>query len=154
MQHIIFFFLFAFSPFPSLFHFFTLVFVFFCSFLWPNLSYVLFSSSRLQRADKRSSLSGARQRRGSWNYGLRKWRRRSRFSRLASRLCRQTMTSPMRGSLPCRVQTHAHTHTSIHVALHRLGRLIQSYGCVNQSLIPKCNKSNWTATSHSGGAQS
>lgn len=49
---------------------------------------------------------------------------------------------------------HARTHTSIHVALHRLGRLIQSYGCVNQSLIPKCNKSNWTATSHSGGAQS
>lgn len=77
-----------------------------------NLSYVLFSSSRLQREDKRSSLSGARQRRGSWNYGLRKWRRRSRFSRLASRLCRQTMTSPMRGSLPCRVQTHARAHVN------------------------------------------
>lgn len=88
--------------------FFTLVFVLFCSFLWLT-SHVLFSSSRLQREGKRSSLSGARQRRGSWNYGLRKWRRRSRFSRLASRLCRQTMTSPMRGSLPCRVQTHAHT---------------------------------------------
>lgn len=105
------FFLFAFSPFPSLFHFF--FYPCLCPLLFlplANLSYVLFSSSRLQREDKRSSLSGARQRRGSWNYGLRKWRRRSRFSRLASRLCRQTMTSPMRGSLPCRVQTRAHTH--------------------------------------------
>lgn len=46
--------------------------------------------------------------------------------------------------------TNTRAHTSIHVALHRLGRLIQSYSCVNQSLIPKCNKSNWTATSHSG----
>lgn len=66
---------------------------------------------RQQRAGRRSWPSGGRRKRESWSYGLRRWRKKSRFSRLASKLCRPTTTSPMSGWLRCRVHTHAQTHT-------------------------------------------
>lgn len=69
----------------------------------------LHCSSRQRRAGRRSWPSGEQQRRGSWSCGLRRWRRRSRFSRLASRLCRPTTTSAMRGSPLCRVHTPTET---------------------------------------------
>lgn len=69
-----------------------------------------FSTSRWQRAGRRSWPSVELWRRRSWSCGLRRWRRRSRFSRLASKLCRLTTTSPTRGWPPCRVCTHTLTH--------------------------------------------